>query len=296
MEDLIIDYQNKIKLKTLQEKYNISYKKLIKLLKEKNVYVKFNTQTFNNNYNETFIRNNYGKIETKSILKTLNVSPAYLYSVLKREKIDLIGSGTIIRNKIDEIDFDSNWFNYFLGWAESDGNVMFKKGIYSYTLTSKDKEIIDLFKNYIPDSKIYFKEKEEIYYLRVNHKNFVKKLISLGITPNKANSIKMKNYSFNNHFVRGVFDGDGSVRNINLSKKYEAKITSGSIEFVKQLREFLEENNIKTSVYKNGKCYNITTTNKKSTFEFYKFLYKDCDNLFLKRKYLKFAAMFSDEH
>lgn len=294
MTELIQEYLQKIPIYQLQKKYQVSYKKIIKILKENDVYIKYNTQSIEKEYIIQFIKDNYGKIPVQDLKSKLNISSSVLYKILKKENIPLLVSGTIIRPNIDNIDKSSKWFNYFIGWIESDGNIMFKKGVYSCTLSIKDEEIIDLFQNLIPGSKKYYFKDKNMYALKVNHKDFVNYFISIGITPKKSNNVEIRNYTFNNHFIRGVFDGDGSVRDITLSNKFEAKITSGSIVFVKQIVKYLKENNIHTSVYKNGKCFNITTTSKKETFKFYEFLYKDCDDLYLNRKYIKFKAMFND--
>lgn len=295
MKELIEDYQSKMPVYVLQKKYKLSYKAINKLLLSSNVYVKNNSKVKNNTELEKFITDNYGILSNKEILETKNISFCFLKKILEKNSIALRGSGSKINIQLDNLNKKSNWFSYFLGWAASDGSVQNKKGNYTFSLKVKDEEIVDMFYTLIPRSKKYYHRDKDMYCLHIGNKQFVEYLVSIGITPRKSRTLEIKESELNNHFIRGLFDGDGSVRNTKLSQKHEAKITSGSLKFVKQLVNYLDNNGIKTSSYKNGDCVNVTTTSKTETKSFYLLMYKDCDNYFLKRKKDLFEAMFSNE-
>lgn len=88
---------------------------------------------------------------------------------------------------------------------------------------------------------------KDMYVLVICNHNFVQHLVSLGITPRKASTIKMIGYKFNPDFLRGIIEGDGNIRNIDKGdSKFEVKTTSGSIEFINQIKNFYTENNIKS--------------------------------------------------
>ena len=126
-----------------------------------------------------------------------------------------------------------------------------KKRNYKCTISIKDESIIDLFYNYFEGSKKYIVNKTNgiMYNLVICNKLFIEYLVSIGLTPNKSKTIEMKNFIFNSHFVRGVFDGDGCVRNPNIfPNRLEAKFTTGSILFKNQMVKYLNDNNIKTTV------------------------------------------------
>jgi hypothetical protein len=247
---------------------------------------------------QEYIINNYGKISNKLIKESLNCSNSVIYDTLRKFKIPFRKSGSIINLGLDKIDKESEWFQYFIGWIASDGNIQYKKGDYRVSLSIKDESIVDLFLGLLPGAKKYTVEKSNgtMYILHIGNEAITKSFVDIGITPNKSNTLMMKNFKINNHFIRGVFDGDGNVRNISLSKKREAKITSGSIEFILQLQEELEKNNIKSSIYKNGKAFNLTTTSFAETEKFYIYMYNNCGEMYLKRKKSLFEAMFSNGH
>ena len=297
IQEIIKIYKNKsLPNYKICEKYSISNKKLIKLLKENNIYKKDNYKTISEEKYNYIIKNYYNQSNLE-IAQTLNISKETIWNVVKKEKLNLKGSGSKINLFLDKIDKNSEIFSYFLGWLQSDGNIQNKKRNYRCTISIKDESIIDLFHNYFKGSKKYIVNKTNgiMYNLVICNKIFIEYLVSLGLTPNKSKTIQMKNFEFNSHFVRGVFDGDGSVRNPKIfPNRLEAKFTTSSVLFMEQMVNYLNNNNIKTTICKNGKCNNIVINGYQNFINFYEFLYKDSKGLLLERKHFKFAALISN--
>lgn len=127
--------------------------------------------------------------------------------------------------------------------------------------------------------------------------NFIK---NLGISERKSLILKMPNIpqEFISDFIRGFFDGDGSVYTNNTKTKHNGVIkyysyknvsfTIGSKEFAQQLQQILLINDIKSNIVKdsrkNHNCYYVKIYNKKSVLNFKNFIYKEA-NLFLQRKH-----------
>ena len=92
------------------------------------------------------------------------------------------------------------------------------------------------------------------------------------------------------HFIRGYFDGDGSCGIYRHSeRKYikypRAKITCGSHDFVNQLKEYLNNINIRCGIVtsKEGN-YDIFFSGKDNVVNFLKYMYNE-SNIYLDRKY-----------
>jgi intein/homing endonuclease len=143
-------------------------------------------------------------------------------------------------------------------------------------------------------------------------------LAKLGCVENKTeigfNLPEITNDLFR-HFVRGYFDGDGTV-SINTTRPNQIGISICSVDnnFLLQLQEKLSEFNILTSIYRenrkdkkdklpirpdgeyctdNKDMFRLTIQTHKERLKFYEFLYDNC-TIKLKRKYEKYKQYYSD--
>lgn len=298
LPELLEDYKNKVYTKDLQIKYNLSYTKLIKILKENKVYKKNNSLSYPDEIPE-FIKNNYMTMSNKDIAKELNINEDWLRVTAKNLGLLLKGSGWKYSPEIDNIDFNAKEFSYFLGWLATDGNI--SKDFRNIKLAITDKEIIDRFIKYFKTGSIYLqtsKRKKTLYSYCIFSNELGKKLNLLGITPNKSRTLSIKKELWNSHFLRGVFEGDGHVRNTLSSKgtkRYEAGFSSESKSFTEQLECYLKENNVKCVVVKEKNVYRVRISGKDNLRIFYKLLYTDCGNWYLKRKKQILDLLFSNE-
>ena len=107
---------------------------------------------------------------------------------------------------------------YWLGYIAADGHVA--KNNRLFQITSIDEEqIYKLIDSLKSNHKVSIKEPREpshkrIYTLGIYDRDFVKRLIEQGIINNKTYKLKYP-YQINNenmkHYIRGYFDGDGSI-------------------------------------------------------------------------------------
>ena len=298
MKDQIVEkYQNQETIASIMRTFNMTHKQIRRILEKENVYRKYNSKAIYNENITSFIKDNYYKLEAQTICEILKISDSVLYSVLSYLKIPLRGSGNVLRDITKEIDYNSVEFFYLYGWIISDGHVSKgDRGDYIVSISTKDKEIVELFLKYFPFLKVHVKKGTEQNHIYVSSKKLHKYFIDKGFESKKANNIYIKDIPINNHLIRGIFDGDGSVRDISKRRSFDAKITTGSLKLVEQLKEYLEKEEIIVKVYPNGKCYNVTIQGKENLLKFYKLLYKNCSDLFLKRKKNLFVAMFGDEY
>jgi hypothetical protein len=121
------------------------------------------------------------------------------------------------------------------------------------------------------------------YSVRVRDKEVSEYLISLGLTPAKSLTLEYKG-EWNWEFVRGVFDGDGSIFKTKGYLRFN--IASGSEKFAKQLYNFLKEFNPKLTG--SDKMFIVHVHNQNDIKKLYTKLYKN-GSLFLERKKHKFG-------
>lgn len=129
--------------------------------------------------------------------------------------------------------FDPNYFEdinsydkaYFLGLLAADENIFIPKnkkrqGIIRITLQEQDKNILETFKKYISCNKPLHICKKEVkgqthyyYELEIVSNKMVADLKKYNIVPRKTYNFIMPKLQNDliSHFIRGYFDGDGSI-------------------------------------------------------------------------------------
>lgn len=195
---------------------------------------------------------------------------------------------------VDETYFqkiDSQEKAYALGWWYSDGNVM-PDGKIRVCIKEDDIEIVEWLKTQLKyEGPLYHKparntSKPQVE-LCINRMTLANQLINLGCTPHKSMTLKCPSYDIISqelfhHFIRGYFDGDGSV-----SKGY-ISITS-TIDFLEELVQRVQFEY--SGIYqrykdrpRNESSHQLFICRKNDMVTFAKWLYKDA-TICLKRKH-----------
>lgn len=209
---------------------------------------------------------------------------------------------TLNYNYFDNI--DSEYKAYFLGYLFADGYNQKSKGTIRLILSTKDEEILQIFAESIETNSPIKREnrlvKEKSYStsgLYINSIYMCNVLESYGMTQNKSLTLNFPkiNEQYLHHFIRGYFDGDGSINN-----KSQPKISiCGSESFLLELKRIFEKfaglNNVKLYKPKNNKIFYLEYGGFINVEKIYKFLYKE-SNLFLKRKYIKMYNFYGDRN
>lgn len=260
---------------------------------------------------EFFNKLNREHLEGKSLsslCKEYGVKFTTLYYGFRRNNLTIIKANNEQRKRIPiNKDFfsiiDSEIKAYLLGWVMSDGFISKRKESsksfrFGIKLQDKDIEILNLFReNISPKAKLY---KEEFIFnnketkslkLEITSNKLVNDLISLGVTFNKTfNGEIIPNIDklLIRHFVRGFFDGDGSI-SIGKGNKSSIYICSINLLFIKSLYSILEKEDILTSIYTElrGKNKTMYKLGIRSRVAFFNYMYKD-HKYSLKRKFDKF--------
>ena len=158
-------------------------------------------------------------------------------------------------HKVDE-KFFKRWTkesSYLLGWMYSDGNVTEDKRTFRFHISKKDEGILKIFKKILKsEHKIFTHGNYAVF--QVHSRKMCQDLTSLGCHPKKTAKIRFpKNMpkKYISHFVRGYFDGDGSIH-FNYPNTIKITIV-GNSHFIEELQKTVQnEIKINTSKVKKG--------------------------------------------
>ena len=209
--------------------------------------------------NESYIVENYYKDSTKDILQKLGISRPALLRVIKKHSITKKSSKKYHFNEdfFDNIDTEDK--SYWLGFFYADGYVRDRKNCSESRLKLgiKDLSHLEKFKKTLDsDNEILIKEKLAI--LALNTKRFTEHLINKGCYQKKTFTIKFPYFLDKHlirHFIRGYFDGDGSISeskkrkwngDVDENRKQNVvNFVSGSDDMLKSIGEIIS-NSCKT--------------------------------------------------
>ena len=161
-----------------------------------------------------------------------------------------------------------------------------------------DKEMIEKLHKYMCfGNKVYKRNKQ--YSIKYRNEESIDFLIKNGLIQRKSLEINFPilPIEFMPSFIRGYFDGDGSISlRIESDKIYgRVAFTSGSINFLRGLQNCLYYNfNIMSHIYDGGhkdtKTMALVITRRSEIDKLYNMMYDDTD-FYLYRKYNKFVEL-----
>lgn len=214
-----------------------------------------------------------------------------------------------IHAKIKKYEINSNFFKkwtpemaYILGLIGADGNICHSGRSHVLHLACDDRDIIEKIKPILSyNGPVHQKMRNNgkiSYSIRICDQIIFNDLLKLGVTERKSLTFtppKMHKKLIR-HFIRGYFDGDGSVylNNRPFKSKLGVAIYSASrpmIDFLYQRLKSLLKNSyngtIRMSLSHQKTPYYCIGFGQKSSSKFFTYMYKDA-NLYIDRKYKKF--------
>ena len=188
-------------------------------------------------------------------------------------------------------DYFKTWSSnmaYILGLWFADGCI-YRGKIFDITLHNKDKYILkQVAKELEFEGSLYDYVDRQAARINFSCVVIYNDIVSLGGCENKSMVVdfpKVPN-EFLPDFIRGYFDGDGSIMQLK-NNRLNSAFTSGSKKFLDQLLEILrKEASIEGGSY-DPSSYTLRF-GKKDTIRLGKYMYKNNPELFLKRKKDKF--------
>lgn len=209
---------------------------------------------------------------------------------VKRRTYRSVNSG-FIENYFDKI--DNEYKAYYLGLLITDGSVDDKR--IRLSLKAEDKYILDKLSEEIGVKHLYYDDRKSgLYSLEAHSKHMVESLNKYGVIQNKTYLLKeipfeLIDDKYLNHFLRGIFDGDGCI---SISRKeYRIYISEYNYSLVEQIRDIIDSKINKTvhnRIVKTN-CWVCTWHKKQDIRSVLDFLYKDA-TIYLTRKYDRYLS------
>ena len=180
--------------------------------------------------------------------------------------------------------------SYWIGFLLADGSIEKRENRLDKIkigLGIKDKSHLEKFNNFLgTDYKIYTisKEPNDIVAISVTSNKLVERLSKFGIVPNKVKKANPQNIN-NNHFWRGVVDGDGYLSEYSKNgKTKKAMGLAGSRQTCVKFKQFVKQfSATKASISKASGTFQWRTTGNYA-IQIAEKLYKN-SSIYLERKY-----------
>ena len=250
------------------------------------------------------------RINSGTSLRKLEEETGFNRKILSREIKKYLNKETNFSNRKYELNenyfenIDSSEKAYWLGFIAADGCI-YQTGsgsnVLSFNLNVKDKNHLEKFLQAIESTAIIktikgtgFGIGTDIASLQINSNKMVKDLNNLGVVQKKSLVLDKPNIDkkFYNDWIRGYFDGDGSVYR---QKQGNTKIDIGGTGFnmITDMIKILYDNKITVNMtckyagvgLRKHDYYVLYTSSDKVSKQFADYIYKDCGDLYLRRKY-----------
>lgn len=252
-----------------------------------------------------YIISEYKKGKTLSALgREFGVSYSTIRNLLKRKGIKTEGNKhNFPRDEFYFSNIDSKEKAYWLGFLYADGCVHSNSNEISITL--KDRDHLEKFRKAIKsNNKIgesidkRFSSMPKIYHFSIKDKQLKSDLIKWGCVPNKSLSLtKIPNIprDFVSHFIRGYFDGDGSLHWLNGTKNFRISFV-GTAPFLKDIQKELGLS-LSLGQQEGNKSKYFQVAGRRQVPMILDYIYKDSDeNIRLTRKYKNYLDCLTWAH
>lgn len=233
----------------------------------------------------------------KQLGKEFNCSYPTIRNLLNKHKIKSRGNKQgYPRDEFYFNKIDTEEKAYWLGFLYADGCV--HSNNYEISVNITDKEHIEKFKaaikafnhniTEIQDKR--FQNAKTLYQFSIRDKQLHQDLIKWGCIPQKSlliNKIPNIPRDYVSHFLRGYFDGDGSLHYLRGTNNYRISFV-GTKDFLNDIQKELQTN---VSLQSNiaGKAYVLQIAGKRQIERILNYLYNNSkENNRLNRKYQKY--------
>ena len=249
------------------------------------------------------------KESSESIGKRYGVSHKLILRRIREMGIEVNFSRMIRKYNVDEHYFDEiDTPNkaYILGFLYADGHNGMSKGTITMSLEEGDVQILEDIRRELKSDKpleyLDYTNKHDFgytyknqYRLNIFNVHMCKALEKLGMVPNKSLVLTFPNLKKDliPHFIRGYFDGDGSlgvgdIKKVELKPRVSVSITSTE-SFCNSIVDIIQEELGVVARIADASCHNGITralyiTKQKDAMKFLNWIYQDAE-MYLNRKH-----------
>lgn len=198
-------------------------------------------------------------------------------------------------------DLDEHYFSaidtedkaYFLGFIAADGAVVNNGSdvmVLTISINKKDIEILENMKASMKSTHNIQKLQRDQVRLAIANKKLLSDLMKLGIHERKSLDLepmlKFIPNSLKHHFIRGYFDGDGSIFWTKTGSKNKRRYVAirGTKNFLEEIQAFF---GVGGTIQFNTGTHQLRIGAKADVEHIYQIMYQDA-SVRLERKYLKF--------
>ena len=249
---------------------------------------------------------------SKEISEILNISKRALIRNLDKlgynfDRSVSMQKYTLKRDYFKQIDNQEK--AYWLGLIYADGSNKVSRNVFVLGLKQEDNYILKLLKQDL-NSNVPIKiakdkrgNGQDFYRLEIYNKQFCLDLLKQGVFENKTSILKapILNENLVYSFIRGYFDGDGSICTVvdkNNNKHFKDSITfTGTKEICNYIQQYLKNNlDINCSTYerhpeRNNNNYTISISGRLQVIKLCEKMYENTTIHYLNRKYKRFLKI-----
>ena len=243
---------------------------------------------------DKYLNENY---TLKQLGREFNCSYPTIRNLLNKHNIQSRGNKQgYPRNEYYFNKIDTEEKAYWLGVLYADGCVYSNN--YEISINITDKEHIEKFKQAIGaiNHKITktndkrFKNAKTLYQFAIKDKQLHQDLIKWGCVPQKSlilNKIPNIPRDYVSHFLRGYFDGDGSLHYLKGTNNFRISFV-GTKDFLNDIQKEIQTN-VSLQYGNTGKAFTLQIAGRKQVVRILNYLYNNSnDNIRLNRKYQKY--------
>lgn len=239
-----------------------------------------------------------GKKSIRDIANDNNMPYSTVYYGFKRRGIDI----TLYKVDKRKYKVNDNYFSsintedkaYVLGLLMADGHIN-KKNEVCLKLKEEDKYVVEYVLRQLSPNKPLFKDSSKkngktfhAYKMEVRSDQLCKDLNKLGIYNGKTGNETLPDLTFGlyPHFIRGYFDGDGSISKTNKGpgKSYQIYICCTNKKFLEDTRSLLGFGNIYRESRPTIDMYTFRVNSIGDKVRLIRYMYQDCKSFYMKRK------------
>lgn len=295
---IIEQYMSGRSMCSLCREFNVSMKPIKRVLDNHNIdHSRGNLRAYkkffpNGIYDSDIEKEIYAKIQNESKYGTYikyNVNQEYFDVVDTEYKAYIIG--LLYADGYNSCTYGKRYIR--IGLEESDENLLLQ--INSLLCNEKPLRYID--NSYKDTETMHF---ENMYDLTINSTHMSDSLAILGVTQNKSLTITFPKWlksSLYSHFIRGVFDGDGSLYKYTGNKSQVTATITATEEFCKALCDIVVDNIGINPHYYDASCHNgitkvFTISGVDVVRKFLFWMYRDA-HIYLNRKYQRYCDYYN---